>query len=106
MLSENEKKAGHFGQISPLEIALKIRASRGHQVEQKEAFLEELLVRRELAITLYSLKKITIVSTASPIGRLQLRMITTMTIANIITPQRNLKKRRLTPPPGTAQWSK
>ena len=40
----------HFGQISPIEVALKIgRASSGSN-EDKEAFLEELIVRRELAI--------------------------------------------------------
>ena len=47
----------HFGQISPLDIALKIKSSRGHQVEQKEAFLEELLVRRELAINFVHFEK-------------------------------------------------
>ncbi len=36
----------HFGQISPLYIALKIRESSG---KGKDAFLEELIVRRELS---------------------------------------------------------
>ena len=39
----------HFGQISPLEIALRIRASRRGSEEDRSAYLEELLVRRELA---------------------------------------------------------
>jgi deoxyribodipyrimidine photo-lyase len=37
----------HFGQISPLDIALRVRAGRGIGVE---AYLEELIVRRELAV--------------------------------------------------------
>jgi len=37
----------HFGQISPLEIALKVQ---GTDSPGKEAFLEELIIRRELAI--------------------------------------------------------
>ncbi|REJ97937.1 MAG: deoxyribodipyrimidine photolyase [Planctomycetota bacterium] len=40
----------HFGQISPLAIASTIKRSRGHAKRQKEAFLEELLVRRELGV--------------------------------------------------------
>ena len=40
----------HFGQISPIEIAMAIKSSRGHQNSAKEAFMEELLIRRELAI--------------------------------------------------------
>ena len=40
----------HFGQISPVEVAVKVvRASSGTK-EDKEAFLEELIVRRELAM--------------------------------------------------------
>lgn len=39
----------HFGQISPVTVGLKINSSKGHTTEQKEAFLEELIVRRELA---------------------------------------------------------
>jgi deoxyribodipyrimidine photo-lyase len=37
----------HFGQISPLEIALKVQEADS---PGKEAFLEELIIRRELAI--------------------------------------------------------
>ncbi len=40
----------HFGQISPLEIALKVRGVRGKHREAKEAYLEELIVRRELGM--------------------------------------------------------
>jgi len=40
----------HFGQISPLDIALRVRAKRGVRKESKDAFLEELIVRRELAM--------------------------------------------------------
>lgn len=40
----------HFGQISPLAVALAIRSKRGTRTESKEEYLEELLVRRELAI--------------------------------------------------------
>jgi deoxyribodipyrimidine photo-lyase len=40
----------HFGQISPVAVALQVEQSRGHARPQKEAFLEELIVRRELAI--------------------------------------------------------
>ena len=39
----------HFGQISPVEIILAVRYS-GAPEEAKEAFVEQLLVRRELAI--------------------------------------------------------
>ncbi|MBS35593.1 MAG: deoxyribodipyrimidine photolyase [Thiotrichales bacterium] len=39
----------HFGQISPVEIARKARAARGGDNEDRAAFLEELIVRRELA---------------------------------------------------------
>ena len=38
----------HFGQISPLEVALEIRRSDASK-EAKDAFIEELVVRRELA---------------------------------------------------------
>ena len=38
----------HFGHISPLEVALEIRRSEVPQ-EAKDAFLEELIVRRELS---------------------------------------------------------
>jgi len=40
----------HFGQISPVEIALKVRDARGGAEEDHDAYLEELIVRRELAI--------------------------------------------------------
>ena len=40
----------HFGQISPLEIALAIRKARGKRKSAKEAYLEELIVRRELSM--------------------------------------------------------
>jgi deoxyribodipyrimidine photo-lyase len=39
----------HFGQISPLTAALAVKAARGAPGEAKDAFLEELIVRRELA---------------------------------------------------------
>jgi len=40
----------HFGQISPLYIALQARRAREAPVEAREAFLEELIVRRELSM--------------------------------------------------------
>ncbi len=40
----------HFGQISPLQIALAVRAARGRPRASKDAFLEELIVRRELSL--------------------------------------------------------
>jgi deoxyribodipyrimidine photo-lyase len=40
----------HFGQISPLYIALKVRQARGHSKKAKDAYLEELVVRRELSM--------------------------------------------------------
>jgi deoxyribodipyrimidine photo-lyase len=39
----------HFGQISPLSIALTVKSAQGAPREAKDAFLEELIVRRELA---------------------------------------------------------
>ena len=39
----------HFGQISPVEIAWKVNRAQGPSDEDKAAFLEELIVRRELA---------------------------------------------------------
>jgi deoxyribodipyrimidine photo-lyase len=39
----------HFGQLSPLAVALAIRGSKSVPEEAKAAFLEELIVRRELA---------------------------------------------------------
>lgn len=41
----------HFGQISPLEVALRVRGS-GAPAQAIEAFLEQLVVRRELSINL------------------------------------------------------
>ena len=40
----------HFGQISPVAIALAVRASTTGGAEDKAAYLEELVVRRELAM--------------------------------------------------------
>ena len=40
----------HFGQISPLEIALAVKQATHASDADREAFLEELIVRRELAI--------------------------------------------------------
>ncbi len=40
----------HFGQISPVEIALKIKSARGTGEDDRDAYLEELIVRRELAL--------------------------------------------------------
>ncbi|WP_232628218.1 deoxyribodipyrimidine photo-lyase [Methylobacterium sp. Leaf118] len=40
----------HFGQISPVEIALAIRASKSGDRDDRSAYLEELIVRRELAM--------------------------------------------------------
>ena len=40
----------HFGQISPLTIALAVIKMRGVPQEEKDAFLEELIVRRELSM--------------------------------------------------------
>jgi deoxyribodipyrimidine photo-lyase len=40
----------HFGQISPLEIALRLQAADGVEQENVEAYLEELIVRRELSM--------------------------------------------------------
>lgn len=40
----------HFGQISPLEIALAVRDARRGKAEDKASYLEELIVRRELAM--------------------------------------------------------
>jgi deoxyribodipyrimidine photo-lyase len=39
----------HFGQISPVEIALAVRAARPGGDADRRAYLEELIVRRELA---------------------------------------------------------
>jgi deoxyribodipyrimidine photo-lyase len=40
----------HFGQISPLYLSLRIKAEGEHHMESREAYLEELIVRRELAM--------------------------------------------------------
>jgi deoxyribodipyrimidine photo-lyase len=40
----------HFGQISPLELALAARDAPGVPDAEREAFLEQLIVRRELAV--------------------------------------------------------
>ncbi|AWN43918.1 deoxyribodipyrimidine photo-lyase [Methylobacterium durans] len=40
----------HFGQISPVEIALAVRAAKAGTGEDKRSYLEELIVRRELAM--------------------------------------------------------
>jgi deoxyribodipyrimidine photo-lyase len=39
----------HFGQISPVEVALKAKSAKNGTSENSNAFLEELIVRRELA---------------------------------------------------------
>lgn len=39
----------HFGQISPLYLALKIRACKNQDNQPESSYLEELIVRRELA---------------------------------------------------------
>ena len=40
----------HFGQISPLDLALAAKAAKGIGKEDRASFLEELIVRRELAM--------------------------------------------------------
>ena len=40
----------HFGQISPVEIALRVRGHETAPEADREAFVEELIVRRELAV--------------------------------------------------------
>ncbi|MBD8908814.1 deoxyribodipyrimidine photo-lyase [Methylorubrum zatmanii] len=40
----------HFGQISPVEIALAIRGAKDGDRDDRSAYLEELIVRRELAM--------------------------------------------------------
>ena len=40
----------HFGQVSPLEIALRVKGAEGVGEENREAYLEELIVRRELSM--------------------------------------------------------
>ena len=40
----------HFGQISPIDLALRIKSSKAGVTADVDAYLEELIVRRELAI--------------------------------------------------------
>jgi len=40
----------HFGQISPVEVALAVRRSRRGKKADRDSFLEELIVRRELSM--------------------------------------------------------
>jgi deoxyribodipyrimidine photo-lyase len=40
----------HFGQISPVEIALRVQGARAGVADDRAAYLEELIVRRELAV--------------------------------------------------------
>ena len=40
----------HFGQISPVEIALAVRAAKAGDAEDRATYLEEVIVRRELAM--------------------------------------------------------
>ena len=40
----------HFGQVSPIYIALQVREKKGVSEETKTAYLEELVVRRELSM--------------------------------------------------------
>ena len=44
----------HFGQISPVEIAAKVTRASSGTADDKETFLEELIVRRELAVNFVS----------------------------------------------------
>ncbi len=46
----------HFGQISPLSLALQIDCVGSHLQAVKESFLEELIVRRELAMNFVQLR--------------------------------------------------
>jgi deoxyribodipyrimidine photo-lyase len=47
----------HFGQISPVEIACKVQAAKGAATRDRAAFLEELVVRRELAVNFVEFEK-------------------------------------------------
>jgi deoxyribodipyrimidine photo-lyase len=40
----------HFGQVSPIEIAIAVRDAKGASKADRNAFLEELIVRRELSM--------------------------------------------------------
>jgi deoxyribodipyrimidine photo-lyase len=42
----------HFGQISPLYVALEIASAPGVRKEAREAYLEQLIIRRELSMNL------------------------------------------------------
>jgi deoxyribodipyrimidine photo-lyase len=47
----------HFGQISPVEVARKARGAKGANKRDRAAFLEELVVRRELAVNFVMFEK-------------------------------------------------
>lgn len=47
----------HFGQISPLQIALAVQNVRGPSAQAKDAFLEELIVRRELSMNFVTFQR-------------------------------------------------
>lgn len=47
----------HFGQISPVELAHTIQTAEGASKHDKDAFLEELVVRRELAVNFVEFEK-------------------------------------------------
>lgn len=47
----------HFGQISPLDLALAAREAEGIGSEDRSSFLEELIVRRELAMNFVAFTK-------------------------------------------------
>ncbi len=40
----------HFGMISPVELALRVRDARGTPADDRDTYLEELIVRRELSM--------------------------------------------------------
>ena len=40
----------HFGQISPVYLALQVKMAKGVPEAEKEAYLEQLIIRRELAV--------------------------------------------------------
>jgi len=48
----------HFGQISPITVALEIHSAAGAPAADREAYLEELVVRRELALNFVSFVEI------------------------------------------------
>jgi deoxyribodipyrimidine photo-lyase len=56
----------HFGQISPLYLALRINKADHRLDSAKTTFLEELIVRRELAANFYTLKKLEDAKTHDP----------------------------------------